>query len=285
MTKIDQYESVFRSADKPVYTYQRIEPERILVVSDFVDEAARGFLEQVRRFLSVLDEGGPEWAHLDGDAFETVATLLDAVSARRPDLIVTYRHLHSEAWHWPYSLGEYLDVLTQATQIPILVLPHPEAGHSLPHSLLDTDCVMAITDHLAGDDPLVNWALRLTQSGGTCWLTHVESGPGLDRILEAISKIAELDTEQANTLIPAQLLKEPADYIRRCRDLIEAQQIPTRIEEIIAIGHRLSEYRRLVDAHEVDLLVMHTMDGDQLAMRGSAYPLAVELRQIPLLML
>ena len=35
----------------------------------------------------------------------------------------------------------------------------------------------------------------------------------------------------------------------------------------------------------VDLLVMNTKDEDQLAMHGLAYPLAVELRQIPLLML
>jgi hypothetical protein len=285
MTKIDQYESVFRAADKAVYTYQRIEPERILVVSDLDGDAANHFFERVRGFLTVLDPGQPEWSHLDGNAFETVGGLLEAVAGAKPGLIVTYRHLHSEAWRWPYSLGEYLDVLTQATPIPVLVVPHPDASHSLPHNLLNTDCVMAITDHLAGDDLLVNWALRFTKSEGTCWLTHVESGPALERILDAVSKISDIDTDQANELIPAQLLREPADYIQRCRDLIEAENIRARIEEIVTIGHRLSEYRRLVEEHEVDLLVMHTMDGDQLAMRGSAYPLAVELRQIPLLML
>ncbi len=285
MTKIDQYESLFRSADKAVYTYQRIEPTRILVVSDFDGEDALQFFDQVRNFLSVLEEGRPEWSHLDGGAFETVGALLEAVASRGPDLIVTYRHLHSQAWKWPYSLGEHLDVLTQATHIPVLVLPHPDADHSLDHSLLDTDCVMAITDHLVGDDLLVNWALRFTESEGTCWLTHIESGPALERVLEAISKIAEIDTDQANALIPAQLQKEPADYIHRCRDLIEAEDLHIKIEEIVTVGHRLAEYRRLVEEHEVDLLIMHTMDGDQLAMRGSAYPLAVELRQIPLLML
>lgn len=285
MTKIDQYESAFRSADKAVYTYQRIEPAQILVVSDFDGEAANRFFESVRSFLSVLDDVRPTFSHLDGDAFETVGELLEAVELRQPDLIVTYRHLHSEAWHWPYSLGQHLDVLTQATPIPVLVLPHPDDDQSLPQGLLNTDRVMAITDHLAGDDVLVNWALRFTESDGTCWLTHIESGPGLERILDAVSKIAEIDSEQANTLIPAQLLKEPADYIRGCRNLIESEEIRVKIEEIVTVGHRLSEYRRLVEEHQIDLLVMHTMDGDQFAMRGSAYPLAVELRQIPLLML
>ena len=50
-------------------------------------------------------------------------------------------------------------------------------------------------------------------------------------------------------------------------------------------GHHLFEYRRLIEQHEVDLLVLNTKDEDQLAMHGIAYALAVELRQIPLLML
>ena len=36
---------------------------------------------------------------------------------------------------------------------------------------------------------------------------------------------------------------------------------------------------------EVDLLVLNTKDDDQLAMHGLAYPLAIELREIPLLLL
>ncbi len=51
------------------------------------------------------------------------------------------------------------------------------------------------------------------------------------------------------------------------------------------MGDRVEEYRRLVEDHRVDLLVLNTLDGDQLAMHGQAYPLAVELRGIPLLML
>ena len=51
------------------------------------------------------------------------------------------------------------------------------------------------------------------------------------------------------------------------------------------MGRRLVEYSRLIDEHEIDLLLMRTKDEDQLAMHGLAYPLAVELRKIPLLML
>jgi hypothetical protein len=51
------------------------------------------------------------------------------------------------------------------------------------------------------------------------------------------------------------------------------------------MGHRLSEYKRLIEEHGVDLLVFHTKDEDQLAMHGMAHPLAIELRDVPLLML
>ena len=50
-------------------------------------------------------------------------------------------------------------------------------------------------------------------------------------------------------------------------------------------GHRLREYQQLIDEHSVALLVIHTKDEDQLAMHGLAYPLAVELRHTPLLMI
>ena len=46
-----------------------------------------------------------------------------------------------------------------------------------------------------------------------------------------------------------------------------------------------SDYRRLIAERNVKLLVMNTKDEDQLAMHGLAYPLSVELRDTPLLLL
>jgi nucleotide-binding universal stress UspA family protein len=198
---------------------------------------------------------------------------------------VTYRHLHSDAWQWPHGLGEYLDVLTQATDIPVLVLPHPDAKRALPHAVANTDCVMAITDHLTADARLVDYALRLTAPSGTCWLTHIESQQQFDRFLDAVEKIPEIETDDVRQLVEAQLLKEPRDYVESCRKGIEAQGVPVKIEAIVAMGDRVEEYRRLVEDHRVDLLVLNTLDGDQLAMHGQAYPLAAKLRGIPLLML
>lgn len=284
MTRLDTFESVFKSADKAIYTHRRIKIARVLVVTDSSDAEAAPLLEEVRAFLSVLGEG-LEWLHLGGPGFANVGTLLEAVEVAAPDLVVTYRHLHSEAWRWPHGLGEYLDVLTQVTDIPVLVLPHPAAERALPHSISDTDRVMAITNHLTADARLVNYALRFTAPSGTCWLTHIESQHHFDHFLAAVEKIPEIESDDVRVLVEAQLLKEPRDYIESCRRAISAQGLPVEVRSIVSMGDRVKEYRRLVEDQRVDLLVLNTMDGDRLAMHGQAYPLAVEVRGIPLLML
>jgi len=284
MTKLDSFESIFKSADKPVYAYESARFERVLVVTDLTDTEAENLIAQLRSFLSVLGDT-PVWRHLGSEDFTTVGRLLEETGNAAPDLIVTYRHLRSEAWRWPHGLGEYLETLTQATDIPVLVLPHPDADRALPHAIANTDCVMAITDHLTADARLVDYALGFTADAGTCWLTHIESRRQFEHFVAAVEKIPEIETDDVRELVEAQLLKEPRDYIESCRRVIEAVGLHVEIKAIVEMGDRVAEYRRLIEDHRVDLLVLNTMDGEQLAMQGQAYPLAVELREIPLLML
>lgn len=285
MTNLNTFESVFKAADKPVFEYAPVTVDRVLLVTDLTADEAGAMVPQLRQFLAAVDDGHCEWKALGAGDFANVRELLDQVEQYKPDLIVSWRHLRSEGWKWPFGLGEYLDVLVQATTSPVIILPHPDAGHALPHSIQDTDRVMAMTDHLAGDSRLVNAAMAYTHAGGHCWLTHVESDHDFERYIEVISKIPSIDTEDARETIKAQLLKEPRDFIGRCREAVEAEKLPITIEELVTTGHRMSEYRQLIEAQEIDLLVMYARDEDQLAMHGRTYPLAVELRQIPLLML
>ena len=284
MTKVDQFESAFRAADKPVFEFLQPVVERALVVTDLRSADATAFRDQVRDFLAVLGNG-VQWGRDDGDSFKTIEALLERVNVRNPDLICTYRNLHSEAWRWPYSLGEYLDVLTQIVACPVLVFPHPQADRTNGHTLQGTDIVMAITTHLAGDNSLVNNAAGFTNDGGTLWLAHVEDEKSFGRFIDTISKIDAIDTDTSRERILAQMLKEPGDYIRSCKEVIVTHRPSVRVEKIVTVGGRLAEFRRLIDKYTVDLLVMYTKDADQSAMHGLAYPLAVELREIPLLLL
>ena len=256
----------------------------MLVVSDRDEAAAEEFGDRVRSFLSVLERGeNVRWRIVHGGEYTNVPELLELVETERPGLICTYRHLHSDSWRWPYTLGEYVDVLTQVTTTPVLVMPHPE--HSPEHPVLDTDVVVAMTDHLVGDHALVNWAARFTDEGGRLVLTHVEDDATLDRFIEVVGKIPTIDTDDARTSIIDRLGRDARDYMSSCADALARAELSITVQAEVEWGHHLTEYRCLVEEHDADLLVMNTKDEDQLAMHGLAYPLAIELRSIPLLLL
>jgi hypothetical protein len=56
MTNLDQFESVFKSADKVVYTYDRPTFDRVLLVTDLNETDAAGIADRVRSFLTAIDE-------------------------------------------------------------------------------------------------------------------------------------------------------------------------------------------------------------------------------------
>ena len=283
MTQLDQFESVFRAASKAVFEYERIAVNAVLVVTDQEGDAAARTGEQVAKFLQVLD--GADFRVVGANEFSTVTDLLDLVEHHRPDLICTYRHLHSESWRWPYTLGEYVDVLTQVTTTPVVVLPHPESMRASDHALQHTRVVMAMTDHLTGDAQLVNYAVRLTEPRGKLFLTHIEDEATFERYVDTISRIPSIETDDARRGISERLLKEPEDYIQSCRAVLKKEGLEFDVVSIVRMGQHIREYQNLIGEHQVDLLVFNTKDEGQLAMHGLGYPLAIELRQIPLLML
>ena len=283
--KVDQFESVFRAASKSVFEYAPVQVGSILVVTDLSEYEADRLGSEIKSFLRVVADDETAWRVVHGEEFGTMPELLDLVEESRPDLMVTYRHLHSTSWQWPYTLGEYVDVLTQVTTTPVIVLPHPQAQRASEHALQHTSTVMAMTGHLVGDHRLVNWALRFTEPDGRLFLTNVQSESTFEQFMGIISRLPSIETEAAREQIMAQLLREPRDYIASCKEVLEEAGVRIGIESVVTVGHRLSEYAGLIEEHEIDLLVFNTKDDDQLAMHGLAYPLAIELRQIPLLML
>ena len=286
MSTLDRFESVFNAAAREVFAQQPVEIGRVLLVHDLAEALQDDFLYLAKGFLSVLEaRDKPDWELFGGDKPFSVREVLNAVEQARPDLVVTYRHLHSAVGEWPHSLGEHVDVLTQATSTPVLVLPHPGRKDLSGHALKNTDRVMAVTDHLAGDHRLVSHAAHFTQDGGTLYLAHVEDDTVFERYIAAIGKIPDLDTDIAREEIRARLVEDPTEYIESCRAGLAGGNQHLTVESRVKLGHQLADYRGLVEENEIDLLVMYTKDDEQLAMHGIAYPLAVELRTTPLLML
>ncbi len=284
MPQIDQFESAFKSASKTLYEHAAVQFASVLVVTDRPRVEADAFAGRVRNFLRILGEE-LTWRTVADEEYTNAEELLPLVEQAAPDLVVTYRNLHTTSWKFPHSLGSCVDVLTQVSQAPVLLLPHPLAGRELARALERNDRVMCVAGHLTGDHRLVNLGVRFTQPGGTLYLAHVEDDTVFERYIETISKIPEIDTSLARETLLQQLLKEPQDYIESCRTVLRETGTELTVKDVVTLGHRVSTYRNFVQKYKLDLLVLHTKDEDQLAMHGLAYPLAVELREIPLLLL
>lgn len=286
MTRIDQFESVFKSADKPVFRYEPFSVGSHMVLTDLDDEAAESFAVLAGKYAGA---GGSREIStqrvIKGADFSTIEECLELIAVGKPDLICTYRGLHSDCWRWGQSLGSYVEVLTQTVSVPVLVFPHPAAAETLSAAEAGCRYVMAMTDHLAGDSRLVNAALFFTPSQGTLHLTNLEDQQVFERYMEAIDKIPSIDSAAARDSVLAQILKEARDYIQSCRTVVEEQGLDVEIQETVDLGLHVADYKRLAAARDVDLLVMNTKDSGQLAMHGLAYELAVELNDIPLLLL
>jgi len=286
MTRIDQFESVFKSADKPVFRYEPFSVGSPMVLTDLDDEAAESFAGLAGKYTGA---GGSREIStqrvIKGADFSTIEECLELIAVGKPDLICTYRGLHSDCWRWGQSLGSYVEVLTQTVSVPVLVFPHPAAAETLSAAEAGCRHVMAMTDHLAGESCLVNAALFFTPAQGTLHLTNLEDQQVFERYMEAIDKIPTIDSAAARDSVLAQILKEARDYIQSCRTVVEEQGLDVEIQETVELGLHVADYKRLAAARDVDLLVMNTKDSGQLAMHGLAYELAVELNDIPLLLL
>jgi nucleotide-binding universal stress UspA family protein len=282
--KLDEFASIFRSAVKEVFQFQ---PPKVVdavwITDQRLEDTDRSGAEAL---LSGIDSAGElTWRTLaredwvDGRA-QPIAALLTALKTKPADLIVTRRHLLGADKGLQHTLGSVVDMLSQQAPTPLLLLPPVAAP--LPTG---TARCMAVTDHLTGDDDLVNWAVHVTHRTGTLYLAHVEDDATLERYLSVIDKLRGLDSDAARQLIPEKLLELPRTYIQTIVGALQRQGIEETVLPIVRMGHALSDYVRMVEEQEIDLLIVHTKDDRQSAMHGLAHALAVEIRSLPLLLL
>lgn len=280
---IDEFESIFKRAEREQFAFAEIPISKATIVIDGASSSAEELKRQVLQFIPRF-ETIESWRVFAENDYSNVNDLLEKIDEDQTDLLVTYRLLHAKSFVPQHSLGLYLDVLTQKTSIPVLVLPGTAAK---PISLVGKNCnrVMVVTDHISGDNRLVNYGVRLCTLGGSVWLCHTEDEAALDRFMDAIAKIPEIETDSARELIEGQLLKEARDFIEICIAALQEHGPNLSFHERVRKGHHLREYRQLIDEHEIDLLVANTKDEGQLAMHGMTYSISVELTDTAMLLL
>ncbi len=112
VSRVDQFESVFKAAAKTPYRHDSVSLAAVLVLTDLEAEQAKAFEQRVRAFLRTL-EGEPaeptrprlSWTCLGREREGGIDALLELIRRRQPDLICTYRSLHTQDWRWSYTLG------------------------------------------------------------------------------------------------------------------------------------------------------------------------------------
>jgi hypothetical protein len=282
---LDEFESIFKRAEREQFVFAEIPINSIAIVTDQDLASGEKAKAEVIEFIPRLADA-ESWRIIAGDQFSNVGELLGRIEQFQTDLIITWRHLDEEILIPQHSLGVYLDVLTQTTAIPVLVLPGTAVD---PKPIGDKDCdnVIVLADHISGDNRLINYGLRFCRNGGTVWLCHIEDERVFEKYMDAIARIPEIDTDDARKLLSDQLLKGANDFIESCietlNDTTEGPNVAFHSK--VTFGHFLKQYRELIDENQIDLCVANTKDDDQLAMHGIAYSMSIELDDVAMLLL
>lgn len=278
--KLDRAESAFRHAERAQYLPKDFRIERIAVVTDREGSDAHAALSKIQTWISPVPvDDSSEWLLVPGESWSNVPSLLEKMEALQPDLVIANRYMRSATFKPEHSLGVVVDVLTQAQPAPVLVLPGE--NRDLPE-LKD---ILAMTDHLTGDDQLVDWSAALTPPDGTLTLVHVEDESTFDRYIEAFKRMPDLDTEVTMVALKKELLHEPKRYVDSTVEVLSKVKPGIEVSGIVEMGQTVASSKRIIEAMDIDLLVMKTRSAGQLAMSGTSYALAVELSDIPLLLL
>lgn len=283
MDHIDEFESLFKSAERVPFSFQETPWDRITFITDLNNEQNERLRPELLSFLPKLQEA-EQFTSLGQSEFNNVVELLDLLRQKPSDLLITYRHLFEEALIPQHSLGVYVDVLTQISSTPVLLLP----GTGLsPVSLAEKRCleVLVVTDHISGDDRLINLGAACTPDSGKLILSHIEDKQIFERYMATIEQIPEIGSTVARDKLLTQLLKNADDYIAQCEEVFQEIRPELNIEPHTSCGHPLNTLRGLVEEHEVDLIVANTKEDEQLAMHGLTYSLSIEFNDIPLLLL
>lgn len=283
--KLDDFESVFRSAVKERFHLDDLALSSALLITDTPPDETEALAAKVKDFLGHSHTSGDlTWQTIGAGRYQRVSELMEHIEAAAPDLIVTYRHLLGREKDLPHSLGSFIDSITQLAKQPVLLLP-PTERPDFDQRMSRLHTVLVVTDHIVGDQRLVSWGVRLCPDKGTVVLAHVEDKPTYERYTRLLSMIPDSNAETTIRRLTDKLLGRAGDYIQSIVDALVEHGIEEKVIPVVTMGDALSDYRALIYEHDVDLLVCHTKDANQLAMHGMAYAISIEFQDRPLLLL
>jgi len=285
MRDLGEFVSVFRRALRDQFEYRPIDLKRILLVTDLEADQIPAYQELVQHFL---DPEFPQESYqlkaLGINDWTNWADLRIHVDDEQPDLVVTYRRLRAPNPEMLTSLGVFVDSLTQITPYPVLLMPNPH--YNSPGTFAEQlGTVVVATEHRYADHSLINFGIRFTPIHNSLFLCHIEDEATFEYYMKAIEKIPEIDNEVAREKIAEQLREMPLHYSESVAEQIRIHDKRVQLTSVIEVGNIIDRYRDLIAREPVSLLVFTTKDDTQLAMHSLGHSLAVEFRDLPVLLI
>lgn len=284
MSSIGEFESLFKRALREKYEFTQIGIDKVLTITDMDPTRASVFGVQVENFLESCLGVKPKFVEtMDGSKFDNWSDLQKRLDQLNPDLIVSYRLLRVNDLRIETSLGVYIDTISQQTDFPVLVMPHPDLEDVDAAEVHSGNTVVA-TEHIYKDNELLDFAIAFTPAKGNLHLVHVEDEDTFNYYIRAIEKIPAIDTEAAREGLLEQLESAPRHYLESAKELIAEIRDDLSVNITTGIGHLINAYKELISETKADLLVFQTKDDTQMAMHSLGYSLAVEFNKIPVLL-
>ncbi len=283
MDVIDEFQSVFRRAERPQFRYRQPQLKSALLVTDRDAEEAARLHRVVVGFSERL--GALDWHIVVDEDYSRATELLELVRAAEPDLVVTYRYLDEQGLIPHHALGVYVELLAQCSPAPVLLLPASGTTEfPIPSELPVCREVIVVTDYLTGDDRLVNYAAALSPAEGKLVLAHIEDSVTFRRYMQAVARIPDVPTDLLRQQLAQQLLHDADRYARSAAEVLSATRPQLDVRSVVRFGRSLRHYAELISEYAADLVVFNTQAEEQHAMSGLSYSMATEFSHVPLLL-
>ena len=277
MLKIDHFASLFRAADKEQVDIPMVRISKVALVTDVSIDESHQLWERWKGILP----NPVEMVLLDGSMTQSLPKLVDSLKEIEVDLVMTYRCLHSDAWQYPYAVGSYIEVLTQIVPFPVLLMPHI---HEESKTYANAKSILLLSAELTKEAALVGFAGAFSTKETQLLLAQIDDKSTFLRIIDIISKIPQIDTDDAKQYITERREQEMNDWVFRCTQNLSQQPNAPVVSQIDMLDPSMKECAAVIGQHNAELVVINTKDDEQLAIHGLAYPIMVQFRQLPLLL-
>jgi hypothetical protein len=276
MVTVDEFESQFRRSAKEHFTHEKMTFDRVtfFVDDDFVADQAQSFIK--------------EWLGRDDLIFtivrispqKPVSEVIRELKNTEPDLVVSYRLL-GHPKEPSHSLGTYIDEVSQVLARPLCLLPN-KFGES---SQKKPERVLVLSESIVGDSTLVNWGVALVPKTGTLVLADLVDGNAFDNYMDLISKCSFIDTEIARAELADLLIKLASEFESECIEVLRQELPNLNLQQFVGFARTVKDYKALLSQYEVELLLFSGKDHNQTAMSALGYALAVEVTDLPVVLL